>query len=123
MSNTLPHANEFARNPLAAGPAPAQAAPDLSGTLESIPDKLKEFGNTLEDKARAAIEHIKDPVRTFQGTGGWCVCVCVRARPCVKALADSSTLTQWGNCTRVFDTFPEVIELYLKSLNWMSKCS
>ena len=41
------------------GPAPAQAAPDLSGTLESIPDKLKEFGNTLEDKARAAIEHIK----------------------------------------------------------------
>ncbi|XP_021075476.1 apolipoprotein C-I [Mus pahari] len=41
------------------GPAPAQAAPDLSRTLESLPDKLKEFGNTLEDKARAAIEHIK----------------------------------------------------------------
>ncbi|XP_031240070.1 apolipoprotein C-I isoform X2 [Mastomys coucha] len=41
------------------GPVPAQAAPDLSSTLESLPDKLKEFGNTLEDKARAAIEHIK----------------------------------------------------------------
>ncbi|XP_045844347.1 apolipoprotein C-I [Meles meles] len=36
------------------GPAPAQAAP-----FERIPDKLKEFGNTLEDKARAAIETIK----------------------------------------------------------------
>ncbi|XP_034374931.1 apolipoprotein C-I isoform X2 [Arvicanthis niloticus] len=41
------------------GPAPAQAAPDLSSTLESIPGKLKEFGSTLEDKARAAIDHIK----------------------------------------------------------------
>nr|XP_004670419.1 apolipoprotein C-I [Jaculus jaculus] len=41
------------------GPAPAQAAPDISSTLEGLPDKLKEFGNTLEDKARAAIDHIK----------------------------------------------------------------
>uniref|UniRef100_A0A8L2ULG0 Apolipoprotein C1 n=1 Tax=Rattus norvegicus TaxID=10116 RepID=A0A8L2ULG0_RAT len=41
------------------GPAPAQAAPDFSSAMESLPDKLKEFGNTLEDKARAAIEHIK----------------------------------------------------------------
>ncbi|XP_038195058.1 apolipoprotein C-I isoform X1 [Arvicola amphibius] len=41
------------------GPAPAQATPDLSSTFENLPDKLKEFGNTLEDKARAAIEHIK----------------------------------------------------------------
>nr|P0DPH6.1 RecName: Full=Apolipoprotein C-I; Short=Apo-CI; Short=ApoC-I; AltName: Full=Apolipoprotein C1; Contains: RecName: Full=Truncated apolipoprotein C-I; Flags: Precursor [Ursus maritimus] len=41
------------------GPAPAQAAPEISSTLGSIPDKLKEFGNTLEDKARAAIESIK----------------------------------------------------------------
>lgn len=88
MSNTLPHANEFARNPLAAGPAPAQAAPDLSGTLESIPDKLKEFGNTLEDKARAAIEHIKQKeilTKTRLGpfrarAGGVCVCACARAR-------------------------------------------
>lgn len=47
-----------------AGPAPAQAAPTqealaAASTFEQIPDKLKEFGNTLEDKARAAIEHIK----------------------------------------------------------------
>ncbi|XP_051017873.1 apolipoprotein C-I [Acomys russatus] len=41
------------------GPAPAQAAPDLSSTLERLPDKLKEFGNILEDKAKAAIDHIK----------------------------------------------------------------
>ncbi|XP_052027331.1 apolipoprotein C-I [Apodemus sylvaticus] len=41
------------------GPAPAQAAPELSSTLESLPDKVKEFGNTLEDKAREAIEYIK----------------------------------------------------------------
>ncbi|MDL0602382.1 hypothetical protein O3K00_21275, partial [Yersinia pestis] len=46
------------------GPAPAQAAPTqealaAASTFEQIPDKLKEFGNTLEDKARAAIEHIK----------------------------------------------------------------
>ncbi|KAL1763406.1 apolipoprotein C-I [Sigmodon hispidus] len=41
------------------GPAPTQATPDLSSTFENLPDKLKEFGNTLEDKARAAIEHIK----------------------------------------------------------------
>lgn len=56
---TLPHANRFACNPLAAGPAPAQATPDLSSAFENLPEKLKEFGNTLEDKARAAIEHIK----------------------------------------------------------------
>uniref|UniRef100_A0A452SDT4 Apolipoprotein C-I n=1 Tax=Ursus americanus TaxID=9643 RepID=A0A452SDT4_URSAM len=43
----------------AESPAPAQAAPEISSTLGSIPDKLKEFGNTLEDKARAAIESIK----------------------------------------------------------------
>ncbi|NP_001183977.1 apolipoprotein C-I [Canis lupus baileyi] len=41
------------------GPAPAQAAGEISSTFERIPDKLKEFGNTLEDKARAAIESIK----------------------------------------------------------------
>lgn len=42
------------------GPVPAQAAPDLSSTLESLLDKLKEFGNTLlENKAQAAIKHIK----------------------------------------------------------------
>ncbi|XP_035305085.1 apolipoprotein C-I-like [Cricetulus griseus] len=41
------------------GPAPAQATPDLSSAFENLPEKLKEFGNTLEDKARAAIEHIK----------------------------------------------------------------
>ncbi|GAB1291671.1 Apolipoprotein C-I [Apodemus speciosus] len=41
------------------GPAPAQAAPELSSTLESLPGKLKEFGNTLEDKAREAVEYIK----------------------------------------------------------------
>uniref|UniRef100_A0A8C6EK13 Apolipoprotein C1 n=1 Tax=Microcebus murinus TaxID=30608 RepID=A0A8C6EK13_MICMU len=34
------------------GPAPAQAAPDIL-------EMLKEFGNTLENKAREAIEHIK----------------------------------------------------------------
>lgn len=88
VSNTLPHANEFARNLLTAGPAPAQAAPDLSRTLESLPDKLKEFGNTLEDKAREAIEHIKQkeiltktrlgPFRARAGGACVCVCVCVR---------------------------------------------
>ncbi|XP_032751427.1 apolipoprotein C-I-like [Rattus rattus] len=41
------------------GPAPAQVAPDFSNEMESLLDKLKEFGNTLEDKAWAAIEHIK----------------------------------------------------------------
>ncbi|XP_032243956.1 apolipoprotein C-I isoform X1 [Phoca vitulina] len=41
------------------GPAPTQAAPEISSTLGRIPDKLKEFGNTLEDKARAAIESMK----------------------------------------------------------------
>ncbi|XP_008850224.1 apolipoprotein C-I [Nannospalax galili] len=41
------------------GPAPAQASSEVSSTLESIPDKLKEFGKTLEDKAREAIDHIK----------------------------------------------------------------
>uniref|UniRef100_A0A8C2UJL0 Apolipoprotein C-I n=1 Tax=Chinchilla lanigera TaxID=34839 RepID=A0A8C2UJL0_CHILA len=40
-------------------PAPAQATPDFTSTLEGLPAKLKEFGSTLEDKARAAIEHIK----------------------------------------------------------------
>nr|XP_005338259.1 apolipoprotein C-I [Ictidomys tridecemlineatus]XP_040135731.1 apolipoprotein C-I [Ictidomys tridecemlineatus]XP_040135732.1 apolipoprotein C-I [Ictidomys tridecemlineatus] len=42
------------------GPAPAQAAPDISSTFEQIPGKLKEFGNTLEDKTREAIQHIKN---------------------------------------------------------------
>ncbi|XP_027801531.1 apolipoprotein C-I [Marmota flaviventris] len=42
------------------GPAPAQAAPDVSSTFEQIPGKLKEFGNTLEDKTREAINHIKN---------------------------------------------------------------
>nr|P0DPG8.1 RecName: Full=Apolipoprotein C-I; Short=Apo-CI; Short=ApoC-I; AltName: Full=Apolipoprotein C1; Contains: RecName: Full=Truncated apolipoprotein C-I; Flags: Precursor [Ailurus fulgens] len=41
------------------GPAPAQAAPEISRTFERIPDKLKEFGNTLEDKAREVLETIK----------------------------------------------------------------
>ncbi|EHB18936.1 Apolipoprotein C-I [Heterocephalus glaber] len=41
------------------GPAPAQAAPDFTSTLEGLPAKLKEFGSILEDKALAAIEHIK----------------------------------------------------------------
>uniref|UniRef100_A0A2K5N8J7 Apolipoprotein C-I, basic form n=1 Tax=Cercocebus atys TaxID=9531 RepID=A0A2K5N8J7_CERAT len=37
------------------GPAPAQGAPDVSSAL----DKLKEFGNTLEDKAWEVINRIK----------------------------------------------------------------
>ncbi|XP_062968344.1 apolipoprotein C-I [Cynocephalus volans] len=41
------------------GPAPTQAAPDLFSTLDRIPDKLKEFGNTLHDKALEIIERIK----------------------------------------------------------------
>ncbi|MCP6606630.1 hypothetical protein NL500_31005, partial [Klebsiella pneumoniae] len=41
------------------GPAPAQASPDISSTFESIPNKLKDFGNTLEDTARATIDRIK----------------------------------------------------------------
>ncbi|XP_045701228.1 apolipoprotein C-I [Phyllostomus hastatus] len=41
------------------GPAPAQAAPDFSSTLESIPGKLKDFGSTVEEKFRAAIDQVK----------------------------------------------------------------
>nr|P0DPH3.1 RecName: Full=Apolipoprotein C-I; Short=Apo-CI; Short=ApoC-I; AltName: Full=Apolipoprotein C1; Contains: RecName: Full=Truncated apolipoprotein C-I; Flags: Precursor [Neogale vison] len=55
------------------GPAPTQAAPEISSTFERIPDKLKEFGNTLEDKARAAIETIKQsdiPAKTRK-TRNW----------------------------------------------------
>ncbi|XP_062032577.1 apolipoprotein C-I [Lepus europaeus] len=51
------------------GPAPAQAAPDFS-TLELIPDKLKEFGNTLEEKARVAIERFKQSEITTK-TRNW----------------------------------------------------
>ncbi|XP_040832161.1 apolipoprotein C-I [Ochotona curzoniae] len=51
------------------GSAPAQAAPDFS-TLERIPDKLKEFGNTLEDKARKALEKIKQSEITTK-TRNW----------------------------------------------------
>nr|XP_028695036.1 apolipoprotein C-I, basic form isoform X1 [Macaca mulatta] len=40
---------------LKVGPAPAQGAPDVSSAL----DKLKEFGNTLEDKAWEVINRIK----------------------------------------------------------------
>ncbi|XP_049756729.1 apolipoprotein C-I [Elephas maximus indicus] len=42
------------------GPAPAQAAPDFSGTLEGIQDKLKEFGSTLENKAKKLYDRIKE---------------------------------------------------------------
>ncbi|XP_042556243.1 apolipoprotein C-I [Dipodomys spectabilis] len=38
------------------GPAPAQAAPDFSSTLE----KVKEIGNTLENKTRTTIDRIKN---------------------------------------------------------------
>ncbi|XP_003464714.1 apolipoprotein C-I [Cavia porcellus] len=51
------------------GTAPAQAAPDLGSALESLPGKLKEFGSTVESKARAAIEHIKQsdfPTKTWK---------------------------------------------------------
>lgn len=82
-SHTLPHANGFAYNPLAAGPAPAQATPDLSSAFEKLPDKLKEFGSALEDKTRAAIDHIKQkgiltktrlgPFVERAGSGGACV--------------------------------------------------
>nr|P0DTG3.1 RecName: Full=Apolipoprotein C-I; Short=Apo-CI; Short=ApoC-I; AltName: Full=Apolipoprotein C1; Contains: RecName: Full=Truncated apolipoprotein C-I; Flags: Precursor [Cynopterus brachyotis] len=41
------------------GPAPAQAAPDMSSTLESIPGKLKEFGSTVKEKFRTAIDQIQ----------------------------------------------------------------
>ncbi|XP_024902564.1 apolipoprotein C-I [Pteropus alecto] len=41
------------------GPAPAQADPDISSSLESIPGKLKEFGSTVEEKFRTAIDQIK----------------------------------------------------------------
>lgn len=94
-SNTLLHANGFAHYPLAAGPAPAQAAPDLSSTLESLPGKLKEFGSTLEDKARAAIDHIKQkeiltktrlgPFRARMGG----VCVCVSKSPSRQSHTDT----------------------------------
>ncbi|XP_004694236.1 PREDICTED: apolipoprotein C-I [Condylura cristata] len=42
------------------GPAPAQAAPDISDTLESIPSKLKEFGSNLGQKARTTLDRIKE---------------------------------------------------------------
>ncbi|XP_042801271.1 LOW QUALITY PROTEIN: apolipoprotein C-I-like [Panthera leo] len=41
------------------GPALAWAAPDLSNTLGTHLDKLKEFGNTLEEKGLEATESIK----------------------------------------------------------------
>ncbi|KAM8792094.1 apolipoprotein C-I [Rhynchonycteris naso] len=41
------------------GPTPTQAAPDVASTLESIPDKLKEFGSNMGQKFRTAIDHIK----------------------------------------------------------------
>ncbi|XP_066227948.1 apolipoprotein C-I [Saccopteryx leptura] len=41
------------------GPAPARAAPDAASTLESIPDKLKEFGSNVGQKFRTAIDYIK----------------------------------------------------------------
>ncbi|XP_078303507.1 LOW QUALITY PROTEIN: apolipoprotein C-I, basic form-like [Panthera onca] len=41
------------------GPALAWAAPDLSNTWGHILDKLKEFGNTLEEKGLEATESIK----------------------------------------------------------------
>ncbi|XP_043429642.1 LOW QUALITY PROTEIN: apolipoprotein C-I-like [Prionailurus bengalensis] len=41
------------------GPALAWAAPDLSNTCGHILDKLKEFGNTLEEKGLESTESIK----------------------------------------------------------------
>ncbi|VFV21745.1 apolipoprotein c-i [Lynx pardinus] len=41
------------------GPALAQAAPQISSTLELILDKLKEFGKALKDKALGSHESIK----------------------------------------------------------------
>nr|P0DTG2.1 RecName: Full=Apolipoprotein C-I; Short=Apo-CI; Short=ApoC-I; AltName: Full=Apolipoprotein C1; Contains: RecName: Full=Truncated apolipoprotein C-I; Flags: Precursor [Eidolon helvum] len=41
------------------GPAPAQATTDVSSTSESILGKLKEFGSTVEEKVRTAIDQIK----------------------------------------------------------------
>lgn len=91
-SDNLPHANGFAYNPLVAGPAPAQATPDLSSTFENLPDKLKEFGNTLEDKARAAIEHIKQKeflTKTRLGP--------FTAGRVLRVSVDNPTLPQWRN--------------------------
>ncbi|KAM4825134.1 apolipoprotein C-I [Thomomys bottae] len=48
------------------GPAPAQAAPDFSSALE----KVKEIGNTLEDKARTTIERIKSS-KFLSNTRAW----------------------------------------------------
>ncbi|XP_037374070.1 apolipoprotein C-I isoform X2 [Talpa occidentalis] len=42
------------------GPTPAQADPDISGTLESIPGKLKEIGKNLGQKARTTLHRIKE---------------------------------------------------------------
>ncbi|XP_020028505.2 apolipoprotein C-I [Castor canadensis] len=52
------------------GPAPAQASPDLSSALESFSGKLKEFGNTLEDKTRTAIDRIKQ-TEVYTKTRKW----------------------------------------------------
>ncbi|XP_049629905.1 apolipoprotein C-I [Suncus etruscus] len=45
---------------LSEGPAPVQAAPDLSGTLEGIPEKVKEFGRTVEETTRSVYTRIKE---------------------------------------------------------------
>ncbi|XP_016047958.1 apolipoprotein C-I [Erinaceus europaeus] len=42
------------------GPAPAQAAPDFSSTLEEIQSKLKTFGSSVSEKTRAIVDKIKE---------------------------------------------------------------
>ncbi|XP_063476936.1 apolipoprotein C-I isoform X1 [Symphalangus syndactylus] len=96
------------------GPAPAQGAPDVSSAL----DKLKEFGNTLEDKAREVINRIKHSelshkmrLEPFPGHGRAGVCFWVEAWRMVQ-----DEQIEKKPSPREADNVPLVTQLDLKGL-------
>uniref|UniRef100_A0A2K5TIZ9 Apolipoprotein C1 n=1 Tax=Gorilla gorilla gorilla TaxID=9595 RepID=A0A2K5TIZ9_GORGO len=96
------------------GPAPAQGTPDVSSAL----DKLKEFGNTLEDKARELISRIKQSelsakmrLEPFPGHGRAGVCFWVETWQMVQD-EQIEKKTSPGEA----DNVPLVTQLDLKGL-------
>ncbi|PNJ11919.1 APOC1 isoform 4 [Pongo abelii] len=96
------------------GPAPAQGAPDVSSAL----DKLKEFGNTLEDKAREVINRIKQSelsaktrLEPFPGHGRAGVCFWVEPWQMVQ-----DEQIEKKTSPREADNVPLVTQLDLKGL-------